>query len=143
MTLLEWITQGALLTLLGAAIPFAWRLERRLAALRAEGAAVSAGADGLAEATRAAEATLARLRQAAEASARSVTERVTAAESLRDDLNFLTERAEALADRLDALVRTARPLTDAAASGPALPAPAPTPRSEAERDLLRALRGGR
>jgi hypothetical protein len=73
---------------------------------------------------------------------------------LKDDLLFLTERGERLADRLDLLVRAARPL----ASDP-LPEPAPRPaerpqsdatdppgthlRSQAERDLLRALRMAR
>jgi hypothetical protein len=66
-----------------------------------------------------------------------VTERTAAAERLRDDLAFLIERAEMLADRLDGLVREARPR---AADAPATTA-APGPRSEAERELLRALKG--
>jgi hypothetical protein len=64
-----------------------------------------------------------------------VAERIAAAEPLREDLRFLTERAEALADRLDAAVRAARP----AAAEP----DASAPKSAAERDLLRALALGR
>jgi hypothetical protein len=101
-----------------------------LAALRREGA-------GLAAATEAAEAALARLRATAEGSGRMVAERTAAAERLRDDLAFLTERAEMLADRLDGLVREARPHTTEAPAASA----APGPRSEAERELLRALKG--
>jgi hypothetical protein len=136
MTLLEWLANAALLALLAAIIPFAWRLDRRLDALRLIGGDLGQGARGIAEATEAAEAALVRLRATAEQSGRQVAERVATAERLRDDLAFLVERAEGLADRLDALVRQARPLAEPAAA-PAQPAP----RSEAERELLRALKG--
>ncbi|MBU8537666.1 DUF6468 domain-containing protein [Falsiroseomonas tokyonensis] len=146
MSTLEWLAQGALLLLLALAVPFAWRLERQIVALRREGAALEAGAAGIAEATEAAEATLTRLRGTAEQAGRAVAERVAVAEPLREDLRFLTERAEMLADRLDGLVRQARPATGYAGPGsePAAapePPPGPAPRSEAERELLRALRG--
>jgi hypothetical protein len=136
MSLIEWTAQGALLLLLAIAVPFGWRLERQIAALRREGAAMEAGAAGISAAGEAAEATLARLRATAEQAGRSVAERVAEATPLREDLRFLTERAELLADRLDGLVRQARPATEA-------PPAAAAPRSEAERELLRALRGGR
>ncbi len=136
MTLLEWLANAALLALLAAMIPVAWRLDRRLDALRLIGGDLGQGARGIAEATEAAEAALARLRATAEQSGRLVAERVATAETLRDDLGFLVERAEVLADRLDALVRQARPVADHAAA----PAQA-APRSEAERELLRALKG--
>lgn len=139
MSTLEWAAQGLLLVLLALFIPFAWRLERRVAALRAAGGGLQDGAKGLSDATAAAETALARLRATAEGSGRLVAERVAAAESLRDDLAFLTERAEVLADRLDGLVRGARTL---APDAPRAAEPAPrTARSEAERDLLRALKG--
>jgi septal ring factor EnvC (AmiA/AmiB activator) len=149
---LEWVAQGALLLLLLALLPLAWRLERRIATLRAEGAALAGGAQGMEEATQAAEAALSRLRATAETSGRQMAERVATAEKLRDDLAWLTERAEVLADRLEGLVRSARPLAGAgpepAAPAPAAAAPmaaagasAAAPRSEAERELLRALRG--
>jgi len=144
MSTLEWISQGALLLLLAVAVPFAWRLERQISALRREGAALEAGAAGIAAASEAAEATLARLRATAEQAGRNVAERVAVAEPLREDLRFLTERAEQLADRLDGLVRQVRPAsaTDMTREK-ATPPPGPSPRSEAERELLRALRGGR
>jgi hypothetical protein len=140
MSALEWVLQTTLLLLLVGVIPFAWRLERRIATLRAEGGGLQDGARGISQATQAAEAALGRLRATAEQSGRLVAERVATAERLRDDLAFLTERAESLADRLDHLVRNARPLAPepqpAESAAPARPA-----RSEAERDLLRALRG--
>jgi hypothetical protein len=153
MTLLEWIAHGALLLLLAVAVPFAWRLDRQIGALRREGAALEGGAAGIAAAAEAAEAALARLRATAEQAGRSVGDRVAAAEPLRDDLRFLTERAETLADRLDGLVRAARPMAASvpetaiapiiANEGLAAEPGGARPRSAAERELLRALRGGR
>lgn len=140
MTLLEWIAQLALLVLLLALIPVGWRLERRIAALREAGGGLKDSAQGIAQATEAAEAALTRLRATAEGAGRSVAERVATAERLRDDLAFLTERAEALADRLEGLVRQARPAAAAEPVGAAAPAER-NARSEAERELLRALKG--
>jgi chromosome segregation ATPase len=138
MSTLEWLAQGALLALLLVLIPFAWRLERRIAALRGSAGGLEEGARGIAEATEAAESALTRLRATAEQSGRIVAERIASAEKLRDDLAFLTERAELLADRLDGLVRQARPIATEPAAAPAAPVAA---RSEAERELLRALKG--
>ncbi len=140
MTMLEWAAQAALLLLLLMLVPFAWRLERQIAALRREGGALEQGAHGIGAATEAAEAALTRLRATAEQSGRMIADRVAAAERLRDDLAFLAERSEMLADRLDKLVRDARPLASEPAPAPAA-APERPARSEAERELLRALKG--
>ncbi len=151
MSVSEWLLQGMLLLLLVAAIPFAWRLEKQLGALRRDRPALEAGAADFGEATRQAEAALARLRATAEGAGRAVAEKVAVAEPLREDLKFLIERAESLADRLEGLVRVARPLaaaepprmaSPAAPASAAVPPPEATeaPRSQAERDLLRALR---
>lgn len=137
MSPLEWILQLVLLGLLGAAIPFALRLERALREIRRDRAAMDGSAQGLNEAARMAEAAMVRLRASAELSGRQVAERTAAAEPLRDDLRYLVERAEALADRLEGLVRSGRPL---AAEAPR-PAEAPL-QSQAERDLIRALAAG-
>lgn len=144
---LEWGLQMAVLVLLGAAIPFAIRLERALREIRKDRAAMETSAQGLSEAAGAAESAILRLRATAEVAGRQVQERVTAAEPLRDDLRFLIERAETLADRLESLVRAGRPM--AGHEPPAAPAaqrPVREPpsdagplRSQAERDLLRAL----
>jgi hypothetical protein len=120
--------------------------------------------DGFNSSTRAAEQGIERLRTAAEGAGRQVQRQLVAATKLKDDLLFLTERGERLADRLDLLVRAARPLVQEAAPAPgataspppealppaedsAPPAAAPPPvtylRSQAERDLLRALRTAR
>jgi hypothetical protein len=146
---LEWGLQLAVLLLLGAAIPFAIRLERALREIRKDRNAMETSAQGLSEAAAAAESAILRLRATAELAGRQVQERVKTAEPLRDDLRFLIERAETLADRMEVLVRAGRPMTSPEAPVP--PAPAATRptreppsdagplRSQAERDLLRAL----
>ncbi len=149
MTTLEWLAQALVILLLGLAIPVAWRLQQALAGLRTERDALTAGAEGLAEATRAAEAALTRLRAGAEQAGRQLAEKNALAETLREDLRYLAERAETLADRLDHGVRAARPLVQEAPSGGPDPAPLPRsagpmaaePRSAAERQLLQALAG--
>jgi len=133
---LEWMLQLALVALLLGALPFLLRLERGLRALRQDRGALEGSARDLGEATRMAEAASLRLRAAAETAGRQVAERLAVAEPLRDDLRYLVERAEGLADRLEGLVRANRaPAAEAMPAEPAQPG-----RSQAERDLLRALR---
>lgn len=134
MSVLEWTLQLVLLGLLGAAIPFALRLERALREIRRDRGALEGSAQGLGEAARMAEAAMVRLRASAEVAGRQVAERTAVAEPLRDDLRYLIERAETLADRLEGLVRVGRPI---AAEAPR--AAEPTLQSQAERDLVRAL----
>ena len=135
MTVLEWELQLVLLLMLGAAIPFALRLERALREIRADRSALEGSAQGLSEAARMAEAAMVRLRASAELAGRQVAERTATAEPLRDDLRYLIERAETLADRLENLVRAGRPIANEA---PRVAEPAPL-QSQAERDLLRAI----
>lgn len=135
MSILEWGLQLLLLLMLGAAIPFALRLERALREIRAGRSAMEGSAQGLNEATRMAEAAMVRLRASAELAGRQVAERLATAEPLRDDLRYLIERAEALADRLEGLVRAGRPM---AQDAPRAAEPASL-QSQAERDLLRAI----
>jgi hypothetical protein len=128
----EWGLNALVVALLCAVLPVAWRLDRRLRALRAQGAALSEGAQGLAEATRQAEAALLRLRASAELAGRQVADKVAAAEPVRDELRYLLDRAEAAAARLERAVEEGRPLAGARAVGE-------LPASEAERGLIRAL----
>jgi len=133
MNALEWAVQIAVIGLLAATLPMAWRLDRMLRALRADRVALEQGAEGLGEASRQAEAALMRLRATTELAGRQVAERVAGAESIREDLRYLVERSETLADRLEVAVQQARPL--AGATTP----PTSNVRSEAERELIRAL----
>ena len=86
-----------------------------------------------------------RLRGAAEGAGRHVARQIEAAANLKDDLAALIDRGERLADRMDGLVRANRepemPLRRRYAAPEAeLEAAGPRVRSQAERDLLRALR---
>lgn len=132
MNMLEWAVQIAVIGLLAATLPMAWRLDRMLRAVRADRAALEKGAAGLGDASRHAEAALLRLRATTELAGRQVAERIAGAEAIREDLRYLVERSEALADRLEAAVQQARPLAGAAPAAPAV-------RSDAERELIRAL----
>lgn len=160
---MEWLLETALLALLGATLFHAVRLERALGVLRRDRAALEELVAGFNSSTRAAEQGIERLRGAAEGAGRQMQRQVETATGLKDDLLFLIERGERLADRLDAIVRAARPAVPTAAPevAPAEPAMAedgdafpplgagPRPaaaaglRSQAERDLLRALRMAR
>lgn len=123
-----------LLALLGATLFHAIRLHRAIGALRSDRANLDAAVAGFDTGTRQAEQGMRQLRDAAKTVATQLDE-LTA---LRDDLTFLGQRGTQVADRLDALVRATRTIDP-----PAAPAPAHPVRSQAERDLLLALRDAR
>lgn len=155
MTGMEWILELALVGLLLATLFHAVRLERALGVLKRDRAALEELVSGFNASTRAAEQGIGRLKDAADGAGRHIARQVEAAGRLKDDLVFLAERGDALADRLDHLIRSGRSL-DAAAARPAarptlvreaaaMPEPEPDEasprlRSQAERDLMRALR---
>lgn len=119
------------------------RLQRTLAALRHDRAALHDAIAGFDTGTRQAEAGLTRLRAVAE----DLAAEASKAAALREDIVLLSDRGDALADRLDSLVRAGRALAPVA---PHLGAPPPTPdststklRSAAERNLMLALQGHR
>jgi hypothetical protein len=166
------LLEGALVVLLLATMFHAVRLERALGVLRRDRAALEGLVNGFNSATRQAEAGIDRLRGAVDGAGRQVARQIDSATLLKDDLGFLIERGEKLADRLDDMVRDHRPdlamppnlamprvtrLEPAGArvshSVPSAPPPSPPDeppeaasprvRSQAERDLLRALRMAR
>jgi chromosome segregation ATPase len=139
LAMLQWVTEALLLLGILAALPVAFRLERALTALRRDRGRLNESVQGFAEATKEAESAIARLRATADGAGRNIAEQVRIANTLRDDLRFLSERAEQLADRLDGRVRAARPAEPALAEAAA----APVPRARAEAELLKALRRGR
>jgi len=123
------------------------------------------------DATARAESGIPKLRRAADEASQSLQERVEKAQTLRDDLAFMTERADSMAGRLESTVRQAREEVRPVVPAPAPAAPAVAParaprgqrvqpppveipepelpeaaddeRSEAERELLRALQAVR
>lgn len=138
----QWLVELVLLGLLVLTMVHAIRLERALGGIRQDRAALADLAGSFDASAREAEAGIERLRALADGAGRAVSRQADAAVSVKDDLVFLVERGERLADRLDALVRAGR---TSEAPRPVVPEPEPEPRvrSQAERDLLAALRVAR
>ena len=152
-----WALEVGLVLLLAATLVHAVRLERALGVLKRDRAALDKLVSGFNAATRQAEDGVDRLRAAADGAGRQIARQVDAAGALREDLGFLIERGERLADQIERAVRVQRaiaaeptPRADAMradmlrAERPRLPAEEPARvRSQAERDLLRALKVAR
>ncbi|MCS6921174.1 MAG: DUF6468 domain-containing protein [Elioraea sp.] len=147
ITMAQWALEILLAALLVVTLWYAIRLERRLGVLRRDNAALEQLVAGFNEATARADMAIVRLRGAAEDSGARVAQQIEAAERLRSDLQYLVERAETLADRLDVRVREARGLAQSDHRPPLRAVPDPSEparvRSQAERDLMQALRLGR
>ena len=143
---MEWILELALVLLLAATLFHAVRLERALGVLQRDRAALQELVASFNTSTHEAEAGIARLHAAADGTGLQIARQVDAAMTLKDDLALLTDRGERLADRLDTLVHAGRPLAN---EPPRLAVVAdadtaePRVRSQAERDLLKALRMAR
>lgn len=158
--------------LLIATISYAWMLNKRLGALRKNRDDLAKTIAAFNEATVRAESSIPKLKKAAEEAGLTLQERVEKAQSLRDDLAFMIERADTMANRLENAVRSARVDGGKAAeprgnqigtaSTPTMPPPRMAgnraaaiaaaaaaseaegdDRSEAERELLRALQSMR
>ncbi|MGC8468581.1 MAG: DUF6468 domain-containing protein [Acetobacteraceae bacterium] len=136
---MQWGLELVLVVLLAATLFHALRLERALGVLKRDRATLESLVKGFNDSTRQAEAGIERLRGAAEGAGRALARQSEAAANLREDILFLSERAERIADRLDALVRAARPLGIEPAP-PVAGEDATRARSQAERDLLKALK---
>lgn len=164
---MELIIELVLVAMLAATLFYAMRLERALGVLKRDRAELEELVAGFNTSTRQAEQGVDRLRQATDGAGKQIARQIDTAISLKDDLTFLLERAERAADKLDGLVRSARPvgtepsrpvvgtepsravgtepsrrsLPEATRSAAAEPEVAdPRIRSQAERDLLKALR---
>ena len=144
MSVLDIVLECVLVVLLIATLLHAVRLERALGVLRGERAALGDAVANLESGTRQAESGVEQLRAAADGAGRQLARQVEKAAALQDDLRFLLSRGESLADRIDALVRAHRGLAASAQVSPEPdPVDAPRVRSQAERDLLRALQVAR
>lgn len=131
--------------LLVITIGYAMVLNRRLGRLRRDKSELEKLAATFGQATARAEESIGRLKKTADA----LKERIDNAQALRDDLAFLIDRGGSAADRLEETVRAAR-IKGGSGPRPAAnkPAAAPgngkiKPRSEAERELLKALQAAR
>jgi predicted phosphoribosyltransferase len=124
-----------LAVLLIVTISYTFVLNRKLGNLRRDKAQLESLAASFSQATLRAEESIGRLKNTAE----GIHDKIEKAQALRDDLAFLVDRGTSAADRLEAAIRSARakapaPVPNAAGDG------AVQPRSEAERELLRAIR---
>ncbi|MEJ0016567.1 MAG: DUF6468 domain-containing protein [Acetobacteraceae bacterium] len=143
---MEWLLELVLIVLLGATLFHAVRLERALGVLKRDREELQDLVTGFNASTRQAELGIERLRDTAAGAGQQIARQADAAIALKDDLALLIDRGNRLADRLDALVRAGRPL---AGEPPRLSVVAepdsaePRVRSQAERDLLKALRMAR
>jgi len=165
---MEWLLEIVLVVMLALTLFHAVRLERALGVLKRDRVALEQLVSDFNNSTRAAEQGIERLGQAAEGAGRQIERHIGTAGGLKDDLNFLMERGNRLADQLDQLVRAARPRVqetprnlppprgvyaaaepDSYAADEMVMAPSdresaePRVRSQAERDLLKALRMAR
>jgi hypothetical protein len=135
---MQWLLEIVLVALLAATLFHAVRLERALGVLKRDRAVLEELVGNFNASTRHAEAGIDRLCAVADGAGRQLAQQIEAAAALRDDLTLLSQRGERLADRLDEQLRRARPLlADTAAND------APRQRSQAERDLIKALRMAR
>ena len=156
----QWLLEILLMGLLTVTLFHALRLEKALGVLRRDRASLEELIVGFNDSTRQAESGIDRLRAVADGAGRQIARHVDQAKALKNDLVFLSERGEKLADQLDTLVRQALPVQEPAlvarpvAARPApllhaVPQEAVSPevegrvRSQAEKELLRALRMAR
>jgi len=164
---MEWLLDITLVLLLTLTLFHALRLERALGVLQRDRAALEELIGRFNTSTREAEQGVEQLRMAAEGAGRQIARQVETATGLKDDLVFLIDRGERVAERLDGMVRAARPFVPGAGRPDSMPRiaarrdpspdesppaerPSPPPdslapraRSQAERDLLNALRAVR
>ena len=155
----EWLVEVVLMVMLAATMFHALRLERALGVLRRDRAALEELVHGVNNSTRQAEEGIERLRAAADGAGRQIARHVDRAQGLKSDLEFLTARGEKMCDQLEGIVRNPKlPETPAAGATARLLPSTPSlglssrtaaadhdtrPRSQAEKDLLRALRSAR
>jgi hypothetical protein len=135
---MQWILEIVLMALLGATLFHAVRLERALGVLKRDRAVLEELVGGFNTSMRQAEAGTDRLRAAADGAGRQLAQQIDTATALKEDLVLLSQRGEHLADRLGDQVRGARPVLAEVETNDA-----PRQRSQAERDLLKALRMNR
>jgi uncharacterized protein DUF6468 len=146
MYAMEWLLDVVLVVLLVATLFHAIRLERALGVLKRDRAELLELIASFNASSREAEIGIERLRGAVDGAGQQIAHQVDAALALKGDLVLLIERGNQLADRMDTLVHAGRPL---AGDAPRLTvvsdadAVQPRVRSQAERDLLKALRMAR
>lgn len=136
---------AVIICLLVATIAFAWRLDRRLAALKRERGQLADLMSDFSKAATTADEGLKALKLAADDIGRGLETLVAKGQGLRDDLGYLVERGEPLADRLADGVRMRSPAAASPSPAPSAPPPvqpqaSAAARGDAARPVLRATR---
>ncbi len=115
-----------IIALLVPTIVYAVILNRRLEALRRNRDDLAKMIAAFNEATVRAEAGIPKMRKAAQDAGEALQTHMEKAQTLRDDLAFMTERADSMANRLEGQLREARTASRPSVSGEALGAAAAT-----------------
>jgi Domain of unknown function (DUF6468) len=128
--------QLSLIVLLAATLFYTIRLERAIGMLRHDKSQLEQVIASFTASTQQAERGILRLQSAADGAGKQIAQQVEIARMMQRDLEFLISRGERLADRIDSHIR-------AHSSDVGLQkqeAPQTRLRSQAERDLLKALK---
>ena len=139
MDSIELIINLIIIVLLVPTILYTHRLNGNLRMLRQDQDSLAQLVNALNEATFKAENSIPKIKSVTEHSSEGLKEVVDSAKELKDDLLFINERADNLADRLENVISTGRnikPVTEASS----IQTPNENSRSEAELELLKALR---
>jgi hypothetical protein len=145
MGIVEIIIELVLIALLAMTLVHAIRLERGRAGIKRDRAELERLLAGFDDCNRQAEGSAERLRIAADSAGRALSRHIEGAANLKDDLADLIDRGERLTGHLGGAVRSdldpGASFHRSSQSEPDLPGGAsPRVRSQAERELLRALR---
>ena len=145
MTIFELVVELVLIVLLGLTLVHAIRLERSRAGIKRDRAELERLLAGFEDCSRQADGSAERVRIAADAAGRALARHIEGAANLKDDLADLIERGERLTTHLGGAVRndldTGGLLHRSSHAESDLPGGvSPRVRSQAERELLRALR---
>ncbi len=136
----QWLLELCLVGLLGTTLFYALRLERALGVLKRDRTSLEAVFGEFNASFRQAETGIERLRAVAGDAGQQVARQIEAGKMVQCDLARLVERAERLADRLEQCVRATRAPVEPPSFEPVGEPGGLKLRSQAERDLLKALR---
>lgn len=136
----QWLLELCLVGLLGTTLFYALRLERALGVLKRDRTSLEAVFGEINASFRQAETGIEGLRAITEDAGQQMASQIDAAKAAQSDLAHLVERAERLADRLQQCVRAARMPAEPPRFEPVEEPGGLKLRSQAERDLLKAMR---
>lgn len=140
MANLELIINIIIIALLIPTIVCAYRLNNNLKELRQNQKSLAQLVNALNEATFKAENSIPKLKSVTEHSSEGLKEVVDSAKELKDDLLFINERADNLADRLENVISSSRNIRPEDIKPKIENEEIEAARSEAELELLKALR---